>query len=187
MAWSPHTDEWSKGSRMERSPKMDEVARMLNAFPPTTDDFDLLLDTYGRQLAPVSTEAVERAVRRFLNGEVESQNKRFAPTMAEFMDEVRDSEEYLLTVARLNSERETARRQFVALPKWERDERPPFVKLMDKLRKDNSHREILAEEVTIEEYKRRATDGEFPLGSSLVAILGTVYGPNPKSGRPRRP
>src|SRR5690348_13177048 len=77
------------------NPKLDAVTRMLNAFPPTSDNFDLLLDTYEQQLADHSVEAVERAARRFLSGDVQGQNKRFAPTIPEFLDEVRDCQEYM--------------------------------------------------------------------------------------------
>ena len=104
------------------SPKLEAVTRMLNAFPPTTDDFNLLLDTYEQQLAAVSTEAVERSVRRFLAGEVDGQSKKFAPTIPEFMEEARDSQRY---VDLLNQPRVAGRAAAVVRP------RPPSAKADD--------------------------------------------------------
>ena len=157
-----------------RSPKLEAVTRMLNAFPPTTDDFNLLLDTYEQQLAAVSTEAVERSVRRFLAGEVDGQSKKFAPTIPEFMEEARDSQRYvdLLNQPRVAGPRITYRPEpepFAHLP--------PFLRLKNRKEAEFAGREVLFTDVGFDQWRRLSAAREVPEGAVWVACLGTVYGP----------
>lgn len=158
---------------MNRSPKLEAVTRMLNAFPPTSDDFSLLLDTYEQQLAEVSTEAVERAVRRFLDGEVDGQNKKFAPTMPEFMGEARDCQRY---VDLLNQARVAPRIAYQPMPDPS-GHLPPFLRLKAKKEAEYAGREILFTDVNFDQWRRLSASREVPEGAVWVACLGTVYGP----------
>jgi hypothetical protein len=157
---------------MSRTPKLEAITRMLNAFPPTSDNYDLLLDTYEQQLAEVSTEAAERAVRRFLAGDVEGQSKRFAPTIAEFMTEARDCEHYLGILNRAPPS--------IALPKWRGDGQAPFEKLIDKTKASHAHLPVLHEDINFDQWRKLSASRAIPVGAVWVACLGTVYGPDPK-------
>jgi hypothetical protein len=133
----------------------------------------LLLDTYEQQLAVVSTEAVERAVRRFLAGDVEGQSKRFAPTMAEFMSEARDGEEYLAILNRPPAA--------IALPyRGDPDNLAPFEKRIAKSKASHAHLPILHEDISFDQWRKLSASRAIPVGAVWVACLGTVYGPDPK-------
>jgi hypothetical protein len=125
-------------------------------------------------LAVVSTEAVERAVRRFLAGDVEGQSKRFAPTIPEFMEEANDCEEYL---GILNRAAVPAR---VSLPKWQSDGKAPFERLIAKAKASHAHLPVLFDDVSFDQWRRLSKERAIPVGSVWVACLGTVYGPDPK-------
>lgn len=56
---------------------------------------------------------------------------------------------------------------------------PPFMILHEKLRAKNAHREVLKSNVGLDEAQRLLKSRQFPEGSSYVAVLGTIYGPEP--------
>lgn len=57
--------------------------------------------------------------------------------------------------------------------KWE----PPAVTAA---RKAHRGREVIAENVTMDAFKAMAKELKYPVGSSFVAILGTVFAPETK-------
>ena len=63
--------------------------------------------------------------------------------------------------------------------KWE----PPAVTAA---RKAHRGREIIAENVTMDAFKAMAKERKYPAGSSFVAILGTVFGPDASAKAARR-
>ncbi|WP_395449918.1 hypothetical protein ACHMW7_08970 [Aminobacter sp. UC22_36] len=62
---------------------------MLNSFPQTSGNPDLTMQTYEAVLSGVPSPAVVEAAQRFTTGEVLGQNKVFAPSVAEFVQEAR--------------------------------------------------------------------------------------------------
>lgn len=63
---------------------------LLNSYRlPSDTDKDMLLRTYLMAVEEVGTEAICLAAKRFIRGEVEGQDKRFAPSTAEFASEAR--------------------------------------------------------------------------------------------------
>lgn len=65
------------------------ITTMLNSFPQSPVDLRALLLTYDQALDGVSDLAIERAALKFISGQVEGQNKTFAPSVAEFCSEAR--------------------------------------------------------------------------------------------------
>lgn len=66
-----------------------EITKMLNAFPQSTADIRGLLLTYDEALTGLDDGSVCATAAKFVRGEVSGQNKTFAPSIAEFRDEVR--------------------------------------------------------------------------------------------------
>lgn len=122
-------------------------------------------------MAVVSTEAVERAVRRFLDGDVEGQSKRFAPTIPQFMEEAKDCEEYLGILRRQPSPALTS------LPKWRGDGKAPFERHIAKAKAEHAHLPVLFEDVSYDKWRKLSAARDVPAGAVWVACLGTVYGP----------
>lgn len=150
--------------------KMQPVTRMLNGFPSTTDSFDLLLDTYRRQLADLSAEAVERAANRFLAGDVPGQQKRFAPTVPEFVEDARRCQDVLDMQARPR----------LAPPVYRRGPLAPFEIKMEKARAENAHLPLLFENVGYDQWRKLSQQNQIPVGAKWVAAIGVVYGPEPR-------
>lgn len=65
------------------------LTAMLNSFPQTANNPDLTMQTYEAVLAGTTPQAVIEAAQRFTTGAVESQNRTFAPSVAEFVHEAR--------------------------------------------------------------------------------------------------
>jgi hypothetical protein len=132
----------------------------------------LLLDTYEQQLAGLSTEATERAARRYLAGDVPDQSMKFAPTVPEFVAEVRKCQSYLdsLALPRVTE----ARRDRVG-PRL-----APFEIKIAKAKADHAHLPVISENVTYEQWRKMSAGREVPVGAVWVACLATVYGPEPK-------
>lgn len=71
------------------------IAAMLNSFPQTAGSPDLTMQTYEAVLSGVTARAVIEAAQRFTSGEVRGQNRTFAPSVAEFVQEARRIAEIL--------------------------------------------------------------------------------------------
>ncbi|WP_146211827.1 hypothetical protein [Mesorhizobium loti] len=141
------------------------MIRMLNGFPQTTENYDLLLDSYMQQLASLSTEAVVRAVRRYLSGDVPEQHMTFAPSVPEFVREARASEEYLRL---LNAPKRPAL-------EYHRGNLAPFEIMSNKRKAENANRPVLHEDVSVEQFRSFSAARQLPVGAKWVA--GVIYGP----------
>lgn len=62
---------------------------MMNAFPAGSEDTELRLRSIEAVLAGVPSDAICEAAKRFAGGLVDGQSARFAPSVAEFAQEVR--------------------------------------------------------------------------------------------------
>lgn len=62
---------------------------MLNAFPQSAADIRGLLLTFDQALTGVTDQAITEAAGRFIAGDVAGQSPRFAPSVAEFVQEAR--------------------------------------------------------------------------------------------------
>jgi len=60
---------------------------MLNSFPQGGSDPDLTMQTYRAALRDIPAQAVIEAAERFVKGRVAGQSKKFAPSIAEFLQE----------------------------------------------------------------------------------------------------
>ena len=66
------------------------ITAMLNSFPQqAATDSETLLKTYSAVLRDISSQAVTETAQRFICGEVSSQSRTFAPSVAEFVQEAR--------------------------------------------------------------------------------------------------
>lgn len=140
-----------------------EVARMLNAFPMGNSNPDLTMDTYELATQGLSPQAVIEAAQRFIMGDVQGQSKTFAPSIAEFVAEARQRQEYIDIKAKPR------------IPVYRHHTGSPFYVRQEKTRTKYSECEILAENVGLDEYRRRVK--EFPEGHAWIGALATVYGP----------
>lgn len=152
---------------MDNTEKAKEITRMLNGFPQTTENYRLLLDSYMQLLTDLSNEAVVRAVRRFLAGDVPDQHMTFAPSVPEFVREAKNCEQYLLA---LSSPKRPAL-------EYARGELAPFQRRLNKCRAENAHLPVLHENVTYEQFKTFSASKQIPIGAKWVASLGVIFGP----------
>lgn len=107
--------------------------------------------------------AVIEAARRFTMGDVQGQSKTFAPSIAEFVTEARQRQEYINIKAKPR------------IPVYRHHTGSPFYVRQEKTRTKYSECPILAENVGLDEYRRRVR--EFPEGHAWIAALATVFGP----------
>jgi peptidoglycan/xylan/chitin deacetylase (PgdA/CDA1 family) len=69
---------------------IEAVTVLLNSYRlPSGTDKDMLLRTYLMAVDDVATEAICLAAKRFIRGEVDGHDKRFAPSTGEFASEAR--------------------------------------------------------------------------------------------------
>ena len=76
------------------------IVTLLNAFPASNSNPDLTMGTYEAVLQGISPQAVTEAAQRFTMGDVQGQSKTFAPSIAEFVAEARQRQEYIDLKAR---------------------------------------------------------------------------------------
>lgn len=123
------------------------------------------MGTYEAILADMSSQAVIEAAQRFTMGDVQGQSKTFAPSIAEFVTEARQRQEYIDLKAKPR----------LSPPRYYTGS--PFHVRQEKTRTKYRECEILAENIGLDEYRRRCTAKEFPAGHAWIAGLATVYGP----------
>jgi len=142
---------------------LTEVTRMLNAFPMSNTNPDLTLDTYELATQDLSSTAVIEAAQRFIMGNVAGASKTFAPSIAEFVTEARQRQEYIDLKAKPR------------IPVYRTHTGTPFYIRQEKMRTKYQDCEKLAENIGLDEYRRRVN--EFPDGHAFIVGVGTVYGP----------
>lgn len=143
------------------------ITTMLNAFPQTRQDPELLLATLFQLCASMTTGAITKAAERFACGEVQNQSMRFAPSGPEFMAEVRACEEMLSSQARTRLPR----------PEYIRGALAPYEVLRQQAWTRYQGWEILFEDVSHSRWLDMSKTGKLPVGAIWVAALGVVFGP----------
>lgn len=69
---------------------IEAITVLLNSYRlPSDTDKDMLLRTYVMAVEELSADAICEAAKRFIRGDVTGQDKRFAPSTAEFASEAR--------------------------------------------------------------------------------------------------
>lgn len=111
------------------------------------------------------------AAARFVSGLVASQSVTFAPSVAEFAQEARRLDELF---AKLEA---AAARSALPKVKYIPDGRSPFEVAQQGLKHANSHRPIIQENASFEQFQALSKAGQLPPGASWVAALATIYGP----------
>lgn len=146
---------------------------LLNAFPQARDtDPKGLLYAFGIALEGLSTEAIIDASRRYIAGKVEGQSKDYAPTAAQFADEARKRQEVIEMRRTPRLERPVSRPSYGGPTQ--------FQIRRQKALNENANRPVIKADATHEEFKAMSSAGKLPAGASWVAILSTIYGPEPK-------
>lgn len=141
----------------------DAITWMLNEFPTTNQDYQVRLLTLDKLLAEMSDTAIIEAAERFAGGEVEGQSTTFPPTGPDIVAEVRRRQEYIDLKAKPR------------IPVYRHHTGAPFYVRQEKTRTKYSECQILAENLNLDEYRRRVK--EFPEGHAWIAALATVFGP----------
>jgi hypothetical protein len=153
------------------------ITGMLNCFPQTNQDYQVLLLTLEKLLAGLSDEAVIRAAEKFAAGDVRDQSKTFAPSGPEFIAEVKFCQEIVDLKARLA----------LPAPQPPPSNRPsrknagpvlsPFEIAKQQSLNENANRAILHENVCFDQWCKMSRRREIPVGAKWVARLGIVFGP----------
>lgn len=152
-------------------PAEQAITAMLNCFPQTNQDYGVFLRTLAALLDGTSDQAVIDAAKRFASGDVMGQSKTFAPSGPEFIQEARSRQEAINILSRPKVEHK---------PRYVSHD---FLARLEGVRARNAHRPILKEDVAMDEAHRAFRNNEYPLGSSWVACLGIIYGPEPSRVR----
>lgn len=146
------------------------ITEMMNCFPQTNQNYEVLLGTLDRLCAGLSDQAIIEAAERFASGDVKDQSKKFAPSAPEFVEEARRRQEFLDIKARPR----------IAPPAYTRGPLAPFEIARQKALAKHSHRPVLLENIGLDEFKRLCAAKQLPLGSVFAVSLGIVYGPESK-------
>lgn len=148
-----------------------EISLLLNGFPQARDtDPSGLLYSFGLAVEGLSTEAIVDAARRYGTGRVEGQSTEYAPSPAAFAQEARRRQEAITL-------RNTP---YLPAPSRAFGGPAPFQVAQERARHDNARRAVLKTDATFDEFKAMSRAGDLPAGSSWVACLSTIYGPEPK-------
>ena len=142
-----------------------EMTRMLENFPLTNGNPDLIMSGYELAINGLSAQAIIEAAQRFIGGLVEGQSLDFSPTAPRFAQEARRRQEYIDIKAKPG----------LQAPNFYHHTGSPFHIRQQKTRTKYQECEILAENVGLDEYRRRVK--EFPEGHAWIAALATVFGP----------
>jgi hypothetical protein len=143
------------------------IVTLLNSFPASNSNPDLTMGTYEAVLQGLSPQAVTEAAQRFTMGDVPGQSKTFAPSIAEFVAEARQRQEYLDIKARPR----------LPAPRYFPGPLAPFQIRQQKRLSENSHLPVLFENISFDQWKRMSAAKEVPVGAKWLASLGIVYGP----------
>lgn len=130
----------------------------------------MLIASFEDRLTELSIEAIRRAVNRYLDGDVPQQSMKFAPTVPEFVQEVRKCQEVIDIEARPR----------LPAPKYTPGKLAPFQVAQQKTLAANEHLPVLFEDVNFETFKRLSAEKQIPVGAKWVAALGIIYGPEQK-------
>lgn len=146
-----------------------EMTRMLESFPQTSGNPDLTVSAYELAVEGLSSQAVTEACQRFIAGLVDGQSLDFAPAAPRFAQECRRRQEYIDLAKKAKD------KPALLPPRYYTGS--PFHVRQEKTRTKYRECAILAENIGLDEYRRRCTAKEFPAGHAWIAGLATVYGP----------
>ncbi|MBZ9759466.1 hypothetical protein LB553_01005 [Mesorhizobium sp. CA8] len=146
-----------------------EITRMLNAFPTSKSDPDLTLDTFEMATSGLSSQAVIEAAQRYTMGEVHGQTKTFAPSVAEFVTEARQRQEYI----------ELKAKPRLPAPRYFPGPLAPFQVRQEKRRAENADRQVIEANVPLDRFVALSRAKQLPVGAVWVATMG-ILGPAPK-------
>ena len=145
------------------------VTAMLNAYPQTGGNPDLTMATYEMALRGLSSQAVIEAAQRFTMGEVQGQSKTFAPSVAEFVTEARQRQEYIDIKAKPR----------LAAPRYLPGPKAPFQVRQAKRRAQYADRPVLEANVPLDRFVALSRAKQLPTDAIWVACLG-ILGPAQK-------
>lgn len=123
----------------------------------------------AQHCAHLSDQAIIEAADRFVAGEVVDQSKKFAPSVAEFVEEAKRREEYL----------QIRQRPRLEAPKYTPGPKRPFEIAIEQARQRFRGRPIIAEDVSHGEFLRLSKTRQLPVGAVWCAALATIFGPEP--------
>jgi len=148
------------------------VVGMLNAFPASNSNPDLTMGTYEAVLQGISPQAVTEAAQRFTMGDVSGQSKTFAPSIAEFVTEARQRQEYIDLKARPR----------LPAPRYFPGPLAPFQVRQEKRRAENADRPVIEANVPLDRFVALSRAKQLPVGTIWVATMG-ILGPSQKQER----
>jgi len=148
----------------------DSITGMLNCFPQTNQNYELLLASLDKLCAGMAEQAIIEAAERYAAGDVADQSKKFAPSVPEFIEEVRRRQEFI----------ELRNRPRIEAPKYRPGKLAPFEVKRQKALGTYGHLPIIAENVSNDEWRKMSQMKQVPVGAIWVAALATIYGPEPK-------
>lgn len=99
-------------------------------------------------------------------GDVEGQSKTFAPSIAEFVTEARQRQEYIKLKAAPR----------LPAPRYFPGPLAPFQVRQQKRLSENAHLPVLFENITYDKWRAMSAAKEIPVGATWCS-LGIVYGP----------
>jgi hypothetical protein len=125
-----------------------------------------LLLTYEQALTGVGDAAVDQACRRFISGDVPGQSKTFAPSIAEFVTEARQRQEYIDLKARPR----------LPAPRYFPGPLAPFQVRQEKRRAENADRPVIEANVPLDRFVALSRAKQLPTDAIWVATMG-ILGP----------
>ena len=124
------------------------------------------MGTYEAVLQGISPQAVTEAAQRFTMGDVPGQSKTFAPSIAEFVAEARQRQEYIDLKARPR----------LPAPRYFPGPLAPFQVRQEKRRAENADRPVIEANVPLDRFIALSRAKQLPVGAIWVATMG-ILGP----------
>lgn len=117
----------------------------------------------------LSSQAVIEAAQRFTMGEVQGQSKTFAPSVAEFVTEARQRQEYIDLKAKPR----------LPAPRYSPGDLAPFQVRQEKRKAEYADRPVIEANVPLDRFIALSKAKQLPTGAIWCACLG-ILGPAPK-------
>lgn len=144
------------------------IGTLLNAFPASAGDVDVLVRSFEAATADVPPAAVCEAAKRYMEGRVDGQNTRFAPSVAEFAMEAR----------RLAELRQAISRPRLPSSTYLRSGPAPFQVKAERLRTKYADWTVIRKGVSFDEWRTLCASKQIPAGAMWIAALdGSVMVP----------
>lgn len=148
------------------------IGTMLNAFPAPQGDVDVLVRSFEAATAQIAPQAVCEAATRYMSGQVDGHNPRYAPSVAEFAVEARRIADLKRAIARPRLPR----------PEYHSTGPAPFQIKQEQLRQKYAGWTILQEGVSLDQFQAMCVRKQVPPDATWIAALnGSVMIPPRKS------